>query len=896
MARDGGDLERRVAAGWARLASETGKFADRQAAIEGERQGMLDALAGAPQAGTVTAGTAPRGIVVGEKDSNERAAAARDYLIQKHGLQPYQAAAIAGHGMQESGFDLAAVGDNGTAKGAFQHRGDRLVNGQRFAARSGRSWDTLEAQLDFVMHELANSESYAGNALRNATNLDEAVAAFMHFERPAGYTRENPTAGHGYSNRLAYAKGLSGVAIDDAARDGPMRITPVGEAVPVRAAAPGGFRPTGSATIRGRAYDVAGTRTYLQQLDLAMQQDMTAVYNAYADDPAMLNKSLGELKEAHLRDHVFDEIAGDYSAAFDQKALNMLERSREAARIREEQKDREEFLGRIDTLEEEKARFLAGQNAGAERDAEDLFGIQNSIDEHYNNAVTRGLMSQAEADRYKASSMRDTSVAFYLGQADGKTSDEIAEMRTQMAKDYSDGKLSNVDRESYARIDAGLDKLTKDTKTAERTTTNTLKRDGDALALRILEGETIPAQEVTQFERNLQASPYAETVGQSALNRMRVAQLLKTNPPAAVRQKLEEILKGPDGTVNRDDLAFARDLIARQEKSLDKDPLALAERYGAVPVVPGLLDEFQASGALSAVKGRIDTANAVADRFGIAPKYFTGTETAEIAELIRTDTDTGLGLIAGIVEAGGDVSGDMLRELRETAPEAEWAGLVFALDGSPGAAQDAILGNQPGPDGKRLENPVKKQRRVVTADVMGGALSQLQPDDANRVEQGAMSIARRRAAEAGVDADSPEAAEIYRSALNEAAGAVSSPGGQRGGFAELNGDSFLLPPGWTLEEVEDVLEDLTDQDLKQMGAPLSRLSEFGVSVTADDIRSANLYAVAPGVYRVAKQRSGRLEYMADPAGGFWELDLNRLRTGQERRLRGGNANSGGGGF
>ena len=99
VARENGDLERRVAAGLARLAGEFGQIADRHAAMEGERAGIRDALAGSPKAGMVTAGTAPQGIVVGSKDANGTAASARDYLMDKHGLAPHQAAAIAGHGM-----------------------------------------------------------------------------------------------------------------------------------------------------------------------------------------------------------------------------------------------------------------------------------------------------------------------------------------------------------------------------------------------------------------------------------------------------------------------------------------------------------------------------------------------------------------------------------------------------------------------------------------------------------------------------------------------------------------------------------------------------------------------------------------------------------------------------
>ncbi|WP_281932205.1 phage tail tip lysozyme [Roseibium album] len=883
VAREGGDLERRVASGYVRLAGQLGRFADRQAAIEGEQAGIRDALAGRPEAGTVTGGSAPRGIVVGEKDANETAAAARDYLIERHGLQPHQAAALAGHGMQESSFNLSAVGDNGTAFGVFQWRGNRLTNLKRFAKRTGRNWQQLDTQLDFTMHELATSESYAGKALKSATNLDEAVTAFMHFERPRHYTRANPAAGHGFANRLAFARGLSGVVGDEAARSSPLSATPIGEAVPVNVAAPGTFRPTGSATIRGRAYDVAGTRTYLQQLDLTMQQDMANVYDAYNEDPAMLEKALGELEQAHLKDHVFDEIAGDYSAQFGRKSQRMVERSREAFEVRQEQAEREKFLGRIDELEEEKSRFLAGQNAGAGRDAEDLFGIQSSIDAHFDDAVVRGVMSAEDAERYKKSSMRSTAVSFHLGQADGKTAVEISEMRKQIATDYSDGKLDNVDRESFADIDQGLAKLAKDRETAEGEAIEDLRREGDDLAQRIVAGETIPVHEVTNFQRLAEAAPDGNVISQSALRRMRVAHALKTNPIAVVRQHLEDLVKRPDGTVDTDDLAFARKLIEGQEKALETDPLNLAERYGSVPVVSGILDDMQAVGSIPAVQERIDTAHAVSKHFGIKPKYFTGDEPAKVAELIRSDPEAGLALVAGIVEAGGDVSGDMLRELRDTAPEAEWAGVVFALGGSARAAQDALLGNQPGPDGKQLPNAVKKSQRVITGEVMGGSLSQLHPEDRTRIEKSAMSIARRRAVQAGVDPDSREAEAIFRRSLNEAAGAVAGIDGQRGGFGEINGEQVLLPPGMSADGVEDLLEGMTDEDLEALGAPLSPLAGFGVKVTADDIADGILLAVAPGVYRVAKEKGGRLDFIGDPAGGFWELDLKRLAQIQNVR-------------
>src|SRR5690606_32090178 len=43
---------------------------------------------------------------------------------------------------------------------------------------------------------------------RSAATVEAAAEAAINFERPAGWTRENPRGGHGWGRRLAYAQGL----------------------------------------------------------------------------------------------------------------------------------------------------------------------------------------------------------------------------------------------------------------------------------------------------------------------------------------------------------------------------------------------------------------------------------------------------------------------------------------------------------------------------------------------------------------------------------------------------------------------------------------------------------------------------------------------------------------
>lgn len=135
---------------------------------------------------------------------------ARNYFIDQ-GYSPAQAAGIVGNLIQESGLRTTPVGDNGTAFGVAQWRGDRYTGLQNFARERGLNFNDLNTQLAYVNHELNTTESRAGNLLRNAQNVRDATAAMISYERPQGWSWDNPVAGHGWNNRLSHATRLAGL-------------------------------------------------------------------------------------------------------------------------------------------------------------------------------------------------------------------------------------------------------------------------------------------------------------------------------------------------------------------------------------------------------------------------------------------------------------------------------------------------------------------------------------------------------------------------------------------------------------------------------------------------------------------------------------------------------------
>lgn len=145
---------------------------------------------------------------------NPNALYAYQYYL-KRGYNPNAAAGIAGNFMVESGFAPDVItgqrrGDQGTAFGAGQWRGERLANLKSYAESQGMDYRTLDAQLGFADHEMRNGlDAGAATAyakLQNAQNPAEAAQAFMrHYERPAA----DPAINH-IAKRMDYANTLAG--------------------------------------------------------------------------------------------------------------------------------------------------------------------------------------------------------------------------------------------------------------------------------------------------------------------------------------------------------------------------------------------------------------------------------------------------------------------------------------------------------------------------------------------------------------------------------------------------------------------------------------------------------------------------------------------------------------
>ena len=117
---------------------------------------------------------------------NGDAVAMQQWLMSK-GLSANGAAGVVSNLLAESGLRTTAVGDNKTSYGIAQWHAGRWDNLNRFAKNSGLDPSSLDAQSQFLMHEL--SKKGYSNLMSTLTNPNvsayDATAAFMKtFERP----------------------------------------------------------------------------------------------------------------------------------------------------------------------------------------------------------------------------------------------------------------------------------------------------------------------------------------------------------------------------------------------------------------------------------------------------------------------------------------------------------------------------------------------------------------------------------------------------------------------------------------------------------------------------------------------------------------------------------------
>lgn len=668
--------------------------------------------------------------------------------------------------------------------------------------------------------------------------------------------------------------------------DGPIKITPVRTPLSIKTN-PGRWRPSGSMTIGGRAYDVAGTKTYLQMAKMAILEDQAAVYEKFKDDPVQLKAAMDQLLEAHRRDgNYFPEIAPEYELSFRQNAFGLVQQARSNFEQQKLQQDTASFFERISGLEDRKSQMLVGVDPHDPQAASMLDDIQRTIDSHYDSAVARGLMKPIEAADAKREGRSNMMAGFYLKQANGLNADQLEQLSTKMAADYAAGKLQGVAPTDWAKIDGGMRAAIDHRRAEDVKVSADLGKRSDDIFQRILRGEAVPPSEVTKFRTDAHLAPEGESILASTDARMRLASALRTKPIGDVENQLGEILKRPDGSVNAADTKFARDKIAEVRKDLLVDPLGVAERFGLVPPVPPItLDGMKDPAALrDALSARWGSAHAAAWRFGVPAKFFRPGEADQLQAMAMQDPDAMVAFTLNVKQAFGDETPNAMQEISEQGPVmAHAVGLSIATGDASLARDVAKISVMKAK--KELDLKVPGDVLTVRAgETLGGALM-AQPEIQNAAVSTAKLLFEKMAAEQGFDPatvkdPSSVAAAAWEKALDRALGGQTMNGEQYGGLGTVNDRPIIVPAFMKKDQVENVFYGMTEKQLAKL-APRGTIN--GIDVTASQMKDGYLVSVGDGLYRVATNdpQSDDPAYVIDKAGKPWVLDIKALEKLQK---------------
>ena len=103
-------------------------------------------------------------------------------LVQR-GYSPMQAAALAGHAGQESGYDPTNVNKGEDAHGLLQWRGSRWQGLQDFAKAQGKNPTDANVQLDYIGKEMHGPEAKSAAGFLAAPDVASASAALKPYIR-----------------------------------------------------------------------------------------------------------------------------------------------------------------------------------------------------------------------------------------------------------------------------------------------------------------------------------------------------------------------------------------------------------------------------------------------------------------------------------------------------------------------------------------------------------------------------------------------------------------------------------------------------------------------------------------------------------------------------------------
>lgn len=916
VARSGGELEAKVAAAMFSAADAFGARADRQAQAAGERAGQQAAMAGRPGRLSVPA---PEGefVPLGPTERAPGRPFKTDDPVASD-LPPHARAFLNAIAGGESGgrYDIRYTprggatftdlsrhpgifepGPHGRSSAAGRYQFTQTtwnaLGGGDFspANQDRRAWQL--AQQDYKSRTGRNLDADLQAGGLNSRILSTLTPTWQAFKSNqsrhlATYTeslsRYGASAGRPPAVAAIEAVAPAAQASAAAQPEGAPTVQSVQTPQIVRTGDPASFAPSGRDTVFGRAFDAAGTRTFLQMLDTELKSTAAQAFMRHSDDPVALDDTFEALKAAQLRDDVPEELRVDYEVAFEGERARYLIQAEGNRQKREQAENLEAFQVRSDELATDIERRLQGFDPALPGADAAIADAQISLDDHYDAAVANGVLTPMQAERAKAKSRSDTAVAFYLRQADGLEADDVATLRETMQKDFAAGNLSGVDATGWRRLQTGLEQTENAKRRESAAIRSGIDAEGTRLADRALSGFEIPQDEFNRFVIEAGKSNDDELVA-AALAKIDAAEIMRDRPLGEAFAHVEKMRADLGDAPSEAAIAavtYAEERLQTLVKLIDTDPAGYEIQRGRLKIEPIALDSAEAMDASLAT--RRDQMREISERYDRPVQYFRPGEVTALTRAITENPEAFPEFAASVASVFGRDAGKVLAEIAPEAPTLAHAAGIMAATGDRTLANDLAQAISAKNKGEwKVKMPSEARYMATAMPMLGTSLAYMDSTRAS-VLATAQLLLERDANLYGFDpaeVHKPESqahASLQR-ALDRALGAQMVGGEKTGGVGLINYQPVVLPTGMSETRAQRLMQNLSADDLAAL-PPIG--SANGVPIPPEQIRYAQLVTIGDGRYHVALGDPLGLDprFVGGTDGELWVLDLKAV---DERR-------------
>ena len=646
------------------------------------------------------------------------------------------------------------------------------------------------------------------------------------------------------------------------------------------------FRTRRDNTIRGNAFDRAGLQTAETRLRTSLEAGFEAAWQKHGQNPTKLNEAIAAQTQG-LLSGAPQELRPELGLLAQRKGLGLMRQAQRdlVTRTRAEQ---------AASLQEELQRSLSGVNQSAY-----ALGIEQKADEalagdkdalHKTLARTgidgKPLVDRKQAVKLQAALLEDVTEARLLGAFERlPTTDAKRRFISAFEEDFagSKGLAKNFDLDGFRRVGGILGSELRRAEAADDRALRVLGSEVKKIADMAEKGFAPKPDDLAGLKARIatSGSPDLEAMLAGAEGVLKWQQVARRSTPEELDAfALSERDRMRAGGARPEDVArveVAEKLADEARRELKQDPLGWADRVGIADVPALDVENLPAS-----VAARIATAETVAERYGIEPKFLRPDEARRLAATAAQGGDRLIGVAATIAETAGDKAPAIMAEIGKDAPTIAFLGGHIVQGGVAPAVRDAadgiaLMRN----DGFKSVAPPAKEARRLAVEEHAGALSGMPRAEAAAIAaaNAAYEVRARRRGLVDFDAD------LWRQTFSEMLGAREIGGETYGGIAYsqmgwLGGGSgvVVVPPDVKQSGFRDLIETIRLEDL-----PSPPRYSDGKEASIADVRRASLVQAGNGQYMLNLGTEEDPRWLKGEGDDPYVLDIDALRPTLKKR-------------